>query len=333
MKYRKRGSGGFLNDVNGTITGYNFETKEWEKKNPKKGQSKTYETLTLGLTIRPDGAEEDVQQFLPCGFFYSDTAQVSEDGQTITGLDDEGNEEELTAGVIDEGSEAEKFLTSLFEAAEGSDVEIDVPDTASELSALVGLRVTFGKVANRDRQIEIGRARLLKDARTASEKQKAKAATEDEAFEAGKDIDKKDKTKSYNIGDLVVTAVLGREDGGKKKGGKAASKPAAKTVSAKPAGKVTAGKKKADDGPDPGEVLVAILNEAPKNMIQRAQVSGRVVAWCAENGFEDGEDGSENPVRESLRKTLFDEKFLKTEEGWTYTVDGKKQTIALAESD
>lgn len=328
MKYRKRGSGGFLNDVNGVITGYTYEAKEWEKKNPKKGQSKTYQTLTLGLTIRPDGAEADVPQFLPCGFFYDDSAKVSEDGQSIVGVDDEGNEEELTAGVIDEGSEAEVFLTSLLEAADASEETVEVPDTASELSGIVGLRVTFGRVPNRERQIEVGRARLAKNAKTAADKLKAKSASEDEAFEAGKDVDAKDKTKSYNIGDLVVTAILGRED---KKGGKKAAKAPAKTATAKPAGKVTGKAAKKDDGPDPGQVLVAILQEAPKNSILRAQVSGRVVAWCQENGFEDAEDGSENPVRKELRAKLFDEDFLNTEDGWTYTVDGKKQTIALAE--
>lgn len=309
--FRKQGGGGFLAGVTGAITGYSFDTKEWTSDNPK-AKKKVYHTLSMGLTIRPDGAEEDVQQFLPAGFWYPEDQALSEDGRTLLTLED-GEAVDLALPVIAEDSEAGKFLASLIES--GKDKGLDesaFPDNGSNFEAMLGWRVQFGKALDTDRQMAAGRKALGVKART---------ATDTEILEAGKQQDKKDKSKSYNRTYLVVTDVFGQAALPKAKGnGKGAVKNAAKASAAK----ATKSKPKTDDGEQQAvDILMAILNDAKDNTVLKSQLSGKVVAYCFDNDIDDA-------TREQLRKAIYSDEFLEQQQGWVFDKKDRKQPVSLA---
>lgn len=85
--YKK--GGGFLNDVDGVIIGYQF-TDEFNGEafvpgiNPKTKKAK-FHSLNMVLSVRVDGAEEDTTTTLFGGDY--DKYDVSEDGYTLTSVD------------------------------------------------------------------------------------------------------------------------------------------------------------------------------------------------------------------------------------------------------
>ena len=120
------GGGGYLNNVAGTIAGYNFDAKEW----PGKKGADPYTTFSLELEILADGATDPVSQFLKCGFL-NDGENISDDGQRM----------ESENPVIAVGSDAHRFLTSLVDAG-FPEAEL-VATNLNDLTPIVNARVTF----------------------------------------------------------------------------------------------------------------------------------------------------------------------------------------------
>jgi hypothetical protein len=132
------GGGGFLNGVSGVI-----ESIVWGK--PKTGEGKDgeeYRLLSAELMVRPDGADEAVQQFLSAGFLRGDNS-VSKDGSTIEGEDD---------FTIQANTDLAKFLTSLIAA--GFDAAL--LGDGRDLSALAGNRYTFERKQDEEKTKRMG---------------------------------------------------------------------------------------------------------------------------------------------------------------------------------
>lgn len=127
-----RKGGGFLNGVDGTLTGVRFTTVP-------PGGSSAGDWLYMVPSIRVDGASEDITQHLFMG--AAERYQVSEDGETLTGADDS----EVTIGAT---SPAGKFLASLVAPSNGSGFpEERLPDLeageALNLASVYGTRMRF----------------------------------------------------------------------------------------------------------------------------------------------------------------------------------------------
>lgn len=292
--FRKPGGGGFLNGVDGEIVGYKFESTTFE------GKKGAYDALSVALTIRPDGAKEPVQQFLPAGFLY-DNVTISEDGLSLE------SEDERT--ILTDDTEFAAFLQSMIDAGFTGFAE---DHNGRNFEEIIGQRVTFKKAINEARQMASGRKKLGS---------KAKTSTPEEIMAAGRRQDKKDKTKFYNQDMLLVSAILAPAE---KKA--AAKKGAAASKTAKPAA-AAKGKAKAapaeSDAPDAGELLKAILRAAKDNAVNRASLSSLIVRKALT-------DGIDAATREELRKLICSEEFLATEDGWVYDGSVKTQPVVLA---
>ncbi len=164
----KRG-GGFLNNVDATITGITFlvgETAE-VKKGPRKGEDFT--PLSMEVSFRQDNADEDVSKRLLIG----DAAQfgeVSDDGSTL--YTPEGQ-------TIYGSSEAGIFVNSLVNPEVGEGFPEDrLSDSTEEIEykAVIGTRVHLVQVARTGKR-------------------------------AGTQVSKKDN-KTYELRDLTVGEVL-----------------------------------------------------------------------------------------------------------------------------
>lgn len=209
------GGGGFLNGVSGLI-----ESITWG--DPLVGTDKNgdeYRLLSAEMVVRPDGAEEGVQQFLSAGFLRGDNT-VSEDGSTIEG------EDEFS---IVENTDLAKFLTSLIATG---DFDAALLGDGRSLSALAGYRVTFERKADEEKTKRMG---MRKDKKNKDPKT--------------------GKAREYPQDVLLVTAVLGQPEAAPAKGKKAAAKAPAKAAPAAKAGK----KAPAADNSAAVEALKAIL--------------------------------------------------------------------------
>lgn len=311
MKAVRKAGGGFLHDTAGVIEGYAFESTKWGT-----GED-AYYSLSIRLDIRPDGADEAVPQFIPAGFFYPDNQTISEDGQTLTS-DREG-------AVLQPNTEFVSFLESMEKA--GFDVDGKI-GFGNDLSALNGLRVQFVKAINEPRQLAAGAKKLGKA--------KAATATKDELMKAGRQQDKKDKTKFYNHQLLLVSEILAAPEapakGAAKKGaapaaGKKAATPAAKAQVAaakgKTAAKPAAAEEAAGDSEQADSVVLALLADAKDNTIERKGVSSLIVRYALKNSLSADD-------RESLRKQIHSEEYLNdAAERGIVSYDADAQTISL----
>ncbi len=294
--FKKPGS-----SLTGVITGYKFDTKEFEGK-------ETYYRASAAVEFRGDGADEDTVRFLDAGFWYPDDRSLSDDGRTIEGGDDQ---------PIKEDTEFAGFIGSL--------IEKGFPESAFDPSGrnyepMIGTRIELVQVIDEERQMAAGRKKLGAKANTASK---------EEIMAAGKRVDRKDKTKSYNQTQQRVGAVLALPEA--KKAGKAAAKTATKT-----AGKGN-GKAPEVDTDHADTVITEILAaaqaqaEAGKRKsaaVQRTELSMLVVRYAADKTNNvSGED------RETLRKVLSSEDYLTAaaERGvLTYDPSDKRQPVGLA---
>lgn len=121
-------SGGFLSNTTGVIRGYKFTDSAFEKK---PGGS-DFNSLFVALSVRPDGAEEDIVQHLWAG--GADDFEISDDGLELTPVE-EGNK-------LGSNTPFAKFMGSLATAGHDAD-----PDTDPiHFRPLVGARVTFVQV-------------------------------------------------------------------------------------------------------------------------------------------------------------------------------------------
>lgn len=128
-------SGGFLNNVDGVISGYEF-TDEFPggTKQAKKGD---FNPLYFLLKVRVDGADDDIQTTLFAG--SADDFEISRDGATLT---------PVAEGVgLRESSDLAHFMATLldsgFPAANTELFYSDSPEDAIDFRAIVGTRVRF----------------------------------------------------------------------------------------------------------------------------------------------------------------------------------------------
>lgn len=289
--FRKEG-GGFLNGETATIVGYKVDAKEWDG----------YHSMSVELLIKRDDADEPVQQFLPAGFIYPDRGEsVSEDGQTLEG----------GAGI---GSKSEfgRFLQSLVEV--NPEIEAEFPEDGSSFAPIVGLRVTFGKEPNPERQMAAGFKKLGVEKKAQKKApyvgKGGKTYTDEQVMEAGKRPDANDKKKSYNHDRLIVTEVVGKEEvkGAAKKAAKPATSTAAKSGKANGAAKGEADYKAAD------KFLMGLIADAKNNEIPVKSINGVVVKASLEQDLANEETAA-------YRALFVDPTYLGRENGWKF--DGK----------
>lgn len=281
MSLFKKQSGGFT----AKLAALTFEVTEWKE------AAKPYATFTAKLVWEKDGAEDQTESYLNCGFIYPKDGQgVSDDGETLEG-----------GAQVAENSEFARFVGSAVEKGIAESELLDDDGNGTNFSALVGYRYEIGREINVERQMAAGKKKLGK---------KAATSTDDEIMKAGRQQDKKDKTKFYNHTFLVVSSVLGKDEGAAAKGGKANG----------------AAKSKKDEEQDfeaADALLVDLLANAKGKPINKASVSSLIVRKALE-------DDMDNDTRDSLRKLLSSDEYLKRENGWTFGADEKNQPIALA---
>lgn len=128
-----RKGGGFLNNVDGVITGYEFTDTfpgNDGKPAPKGKKRSDFRSLYFVLTARVDGADEDLQTTLFAG--DADQFEISEDRHTLT-PSEEGYNLGATTGVG-------KFISSLVDSGFP---ETNLPEDEINFEAIVGTRVRF----------------------------------------------------------------------------------------------------------------------------------------------------------------------------------------------
>jgi hypothetical protein len=128
----KKGGGGFLNNVDGVITGYEFsdEFNGVAFKPGKVNGKEKFHSLYCLLSARVDSADEDVTTTLFVG--GADDFNVEDDGHTLTAVE-EGRELGANTGFA-------KFISSLVEAGFP---ETNLPEDSINFESIIGTRVRF----------------------------------------------------------------------------------------------------------------------------------------------------------------------------------------------
>jgi hypothetical protein len=125
--------GGFLNDVDGVITGYEF-TDVFPGGDTRRQKKGDFRSLHFVLSARVDGAAEDVTTTLFAG--SADDFEISENGKTITPVDDAG---------VRANSGLGKFIASM---VEHGFPEEDLPEDEINFEPIIDQRVRFAQVVN-----------------------------------------------------------------------------------------------------------------------------------------------------------------------------------------
>ena len=229
--------GGFLNNVDGVITGY-----KWSDTPPGDGEKSSkgdFTPLFFVLSARPDGADEDVTTSLFVG--DADLFEISEDGLTL---------EPLKEGAgLKEGTSFYTFLESLITAGFPETNFVDDPAIIN-FEPMIGTRVTFVQI---------------KDTK-GMERAAAKYKTSNGKFnEKGQRKDKK-TGKFYDLSSPGVSAVLALPGADGPKASKGAAKGAKASTKAKD-------EPETDDMNDEAvEALMGVLEDADGS-IARAKLT------------------------------------------------------------
>ena len=158
-RFKNRGGGGFLNNVDGTITEFIWTSARPEppkgstKKRPAIGKSKTQDAdarppLFARISVQADGAETIVQRSLRAG--YGDEWKISKDGHTLTPLSEES---ELWGGA--------EFMQFLY-TVEGLDYDVTQlgsfdPGDPIDLSPLEDERFRFIQKVDDEKTAKLGK--------------------------------------------------------------------------------------------------------------------------------------------------------------------------------
>lgn len=149
----KRGNGGFLNGVAGTVQGYALEQKTGViGKGDRKGEE--YRKFSLKLNVLPDGGKV-AEQYLDGGFLYDDN-EVSDDKQSIEGKNQ---------FILDGKTELGKFIISLIEG-DGNRLPEEALGDLRSFAFLNGIRLKFARVRDEE---ETKRRGKKKDKKTGKE--------------------------------------------------------------------------------------------------------------------------------------------------------------------
>lgn len=127
--------GGFLNNVDGVITGYEFTTT-FPGSDGKRESKSDFNPLYAVLSAKVDGADEGVSTTLFVG--NADSFSIEDDGKTLVPVE-EGYE-------LGANAEWSKLITSLCENGDGKFSEEDLPEDTINYEAIIGLRVRFVQV-------------------------------------------------------------------------------------------------------------------------------------------------------------------------------------------
>lgn len=286
----RKGGGGFLNGVDGNITGYRF-TDEFNGvafeagKKPGTKEDK-FHSLFMELHARVDGADEDVTQNLFVG--NADLFKISDDGLTIWDAEYETAEEADAAKdtlQLGQGTPVTKFIVSLVEA--GFPVANLSDSQSTNLEAIIGSRVRFGQqdVLDKDGKVKMREA-------------------------------KKGKFKGKKFPDTTTVVTKFYE----------LPKAAGKKAAAKAEPKATKGAKATKAAEPEGDdavtelattTLVAILKKKG-GTIAKSKVSMAVL-----------DEIMKHKLREPVRKLVNTDAFLERCDGWKYDSDVKSQPITL----
>lgn len=185
----KTGGGGFLNNVDGEITGYEFSNRF-------KGEKKDGPNTYFVPTIKIDGSDKEVDQHLYMGSLEYAPFVISDDGQEITMED--GSPVDIS-GKLPFG----RLMSTLVEKGFDPDDELLPNLSAGEplnLSAIVGQRFRFKQEVDKVGTEKRGQ-RVVKDPKTG-------------------------KVTKYDRTNTVIDAVLGATE--TKSRGKTAGKPVTK---------------------------------------------------------------------------------------------------------
>ena len=152
--------GGFLNGVDGQITGYQW-TDEFNGEPFKGGKDKTgkarFHSLYFVPSVRVDGAEEDITTTLFAGGY--DDFEVSDDGLTIT-PHEEGRQ-------LGQNTAFYTFINSLVKPEHGDGFpEERLSEDDINYEPIIGSRVRFEQRVNADNNKKLGKR---KDKRTGKE--------------------------------------------------------------------------------------------------------------------------------------------------------------------
>jgi hypothetical protein len=152
--------GGFLNGVDGVITGYRFTDefngKAFEGGKDPKTKKEKFHSLFCEVSVRVDGADEDVTQHLFAGGY--DDFEVSEDGLTLT--NPAGGECNIGGNTS-----TAKFFGSLVAAGFPEDNFSDDPDSVN-FEPAIGARVKFVQRKDEESTRKLGKR---KDKKTGKE--------------------------------------------------------------------------------------------------------------------------------------------------------------------
>jgi hypothetical protein len=133
----KKGGGGFLKNVDGVITGYEF-TDEFNG-NPYSakpvGGKVPFHSLYALLSVRVDGADEDTTTTLFVG--GADDFEITDDGHTLTPVED-GRELGANTG----------FATLITTLVEAGFPETNLPEDVINFESIIGTRVRFNQRIN-----------------------------------------------------------------------------------------------------------------------------------------------------------------------------------------
>jgi hypothetical protein len=145
-----RKGGGFLNDVDGKITGYEFTTEF--PGGSKKRKHSSFNSLYCVLSVLVDGADEDVQTTFFVG--SADDWEISDDGHTLTPVEDGAN----LGGNIGWGLFLSTLVTNGFP-------EDDLPEDEVNFEAIIGYRVRFVQQVNERSTAKAGKRKDKKTGR------------------------------------------------------------------------------------------------------------------------------------------------------------------------
>src|SRR5438094_4197584 len=166
--YKK--SGGFLNQVDGKISGYTFTDElpngdAFKAGRDPKTKKEKFHSLFFRLSARVDGADEDVTTSLFAG--SADDFTVSEDGQEIWDASYETPEEAVEAGAaakqLGANTALATFISSLVEAGFP---ETNLSEDRLQFESIVGTRVRFVQRKDEETTKRLGKR---KDPKTGKE--------------------------------------------------------------------------------------------------------------------------------------------------------------------